>query len=216
MDETTPLNPRGLLVAYEEQARVLPVASDFDAFLIGSSNLRYPPVPSEQLPYVHSLIRNVESILASPSSRTWTHRWIEVLKRVDRPGDTTAAPTHGVQQARTGIGLFGGGFREMNIQAGAPKPKAAKHTTFAVKAKDKSSTGDAKGKPKNVGKRATISGTFGKARVDGRWGFGDELSRSMIRAACSGLKGAVRHAAESFNYYWPQVTPIPSHAAKRA
>ena len=55
-------------------------------------------------------------------------------------------------------------------------------------------------------RRRTVSGTFGdpNARVDGRWGFGDDVSRAMIACACTHLNGAVRHATESFNYYWPQ------------
>lgn len=35
-DRHAPLNPRGLLVAYEESGKVLPVVSDFDALLFGS------------------------------------------------------------------------------------------------------------------------------------------------------------------------------------
>ena len=42
------MNPRGLLVAYEEHGHVLPVASDFDAFLIASKGLEYPEIAGDQ------------------------------------------------------------------------------------------------------------------------------------------------------------------------
>ena len=41
-DDSRPLNPTTLLMAYEED-RVLPVVSDFDAFLVGSASCPYPP-----------------------------------------------------------------------------------------------------------------------------------------------------------------------------
>ena len=48
LDVEAPLNPRSLLVAYEEE-QVLPVASDFDAFLFGSKGVEYPTVPRDQV-----------------------------------------------------------------------------------------------------------------------------------------------------------------------
>jgi hypothetical protein len=53
-------------------------------------------------------------------------------------------------------------------------------------------------------RRKTISGSLGQKREDGSLGFGDDISRDIIKGACAQLNGAVRHAAESFNYYWPQ------------
>ena len=53
IDEEAPLNPRGLLVAYEEHGHVLPVASDFDAFLIGAQSLqisRHLPIDDQLWP----------------------------------------------------------------------------------------------------------------------------------------------------------------------
>ena len=61
-DALRPLNPRGLLVAYEEHGRVQPVASDFDAFLIGSRGLPYPPTPPWQLPFLSSMVMHVEEV----------------------------------------------------------------------------------------------------------------------------------------------------------
>lgn len=40
-DSDNALNPNGLLVAYEEGGNVCPVASDFDALLIGSQGMTF-------------------------------------------------------------------------------------------------------------------------------------------------------------------------------
>ena len=37
-DKTDPMNPLGLLIAYEEE-KVVPVVSDFDTFLVGSKGM---------------------------------------------------------------------------------------------------------------------------------------------------------------------------------
>jgi hypothetical protein len=80
------LNPRGLLVAYEEDGHVRPVASDMDALLIGTRGVAHPSMPEEHHAFAHSLIRNVEAILATPSSDSWWHRWVHVVKGdIDRP-----------------------------------------------------------------------------------------------------------------------------------
>lgn len=42
------MNPRGLLIAYEE-GQVNPVCSDFDCFLIGSKGVSFEPLPDEQV-----------------------------------------------------------------------------------------------------------------------------------------------------------------------
>jgi len=160
-----------LLVAYEEE-QVLPVASDFDAFLFGSKGVEYPAVPSDQLPFVESLLRHVETILSRPGAETWTQRWLEVVKGQGR---------------KTPAGAGTGGTDSLP-PVGIPMPK--KVTPGATK----------------MGRRGTISGSMGKKRADGRFGFGDTISTSIIEHMCSrpGNYGAVRHAAECFNYYWPQ------------
>lgn len=48
-DADDALNPCGLLVAYEEDGRVCPVASDIDAFTIGSRGVRFEPLPADQV-----------------------------------------------------------------------------------------------------------------------------------------------------------------------
>ena len=53
-DAERPMNPRGLLMAYEE-ATVKPVASDIDAFVVGSRGVTFDPLPEEQVSFAQSL-----------------------------------------------------------------------------------------------------------------------------------------------------------------
>jgi len=58
-------------------------------------------------------------------------------------------------------------------------------------------------------RRASYSGVFGKTDArqgEPRYGFGDPLHYAMIKHATEATKltGAVRHAAECYNFYWPQ------------
>ena len=151
-DARDAMNPRGLLVAYEENGRVLPVASDFDAFLFGSRGIDYPAVPQKDTRFVHSMLSHIEDVLKTPDARTWTHRWLDVLKGR-------------VQTARGG---------------------------------------DAAGKAGSF-----IAGSLGTKRQDGRLGFGDAITQSIIHnlvhhSSVVHCHGAVRHAAENVNYYFPQ------------
>lgn len=44
------MNPLNLVMAYEENGRVMPVVSDFDCFLIGTRGVEYKdPLPKDQL-----------------------------------------------------------------------------------------------------------------------------------------------------------------------
>ena len=47
-DKANPMNPRGLLVAYEEDS-VKPVASDLDSFCLGTKNMDFEPLPPDQV-----------------------------------------------------------------------------------------------------------------------------------------------------------------------
>ena len=59
-----------------------PVASDLDAFLIGSKGMTFNgPLPPEQLTLVEWQLNNVESVLSKPGPQGWTKRWLEVLKQ---------------------------------------------------------------------------------------------------------------------------------------
>ena len=150
-DEVNAMNPRGLLVAYEENGRVQPVASDFDAFLFGSRGLTYPIIPPKDLPFLKAMLGHLEDVLASPDERSWTHRWLSVLKgEVELRDKATGTPMH-----------------------------------------------------------SAIAGSYGKKRQDGKYGFGDGLTQEFIEhlmhhSSVVKSHGAVRHAAENVNYYFPQ------------
>jgi hypothetical protein len=77
-----PMCPLNLLVAYEENNRVLPVVSDFDCFMVGSRGTRYTqPLPDDQVRLVNWCLSSIEKILdAPPSPESWTSRWLEHLK----------------------------------------------------------------------------------------------------------------------------------------
>ena len=131
-DRVKAMNPRGLLMAYEEAA-VKPVASDIDAFLVGSQGMALEELPAEQLRLVDWAINHIESVLAAPSSASWTKRWLSVLMAEAKKGFHPEIP---------------------------------------------------------------------------KYGFGDPVSTAVISTAVQSLtqSGAVRHGAESFNFYFPQVS----------
>jgi hypothetical protein len=79
-DDDDVMNPRGLLVAYEENGRVQPVASDFDAFLIGSLGLEYPEMPPDNLAFVRATLatpsRHRLRAAHLPSAAYRTREWL--------------------------------------------------------------------------------------------------------------------------------------------
>jgi hypothetical protein len=77
-----PLDARNLLVAYEEDQRVVPVVSDFDCFLVGTKGVAYDkPIPDDQLKLVDWRVTKIEGFLDAPqNSSSWTERWLEILK----------------------------------------------------------------------------------------------------------------------------------------
>merc|ERR1719262_495736 len=64
-DESDPMNPRGLLVAYAEQY-VKPVVSDFDTFTVGSTGILYGKLPDEQVELVNWALNCAEGVLSEP------------------------------------------------------------------------------------------------------------------------------------------------------
>lgn len=197
-DAAEPMNPRGLLIAYEEAGRVLPVASDFDAFTIGSKGLEYPDFPSEQVGHLESLVRNIERVLATPSPKGWTGRWLEVLKGEIKKGELP-------QKMITQRNSLAGNLSVMN-DAKKLEPNEKDQTESAQVANP-----EVKPKTRLVRKRtgSIYTGAFGKKdgrQGEPRYGFGDELHYSIVEHAAEALKmsGAVRHAAECYNFYWPQ------------
>jgi len=88
-----PLDPRTLLMAYEEHSHVTPVVSDFDCFIVGTRNIEYDtPLPPEQVDLMRWSVSQAESILdcskKDPSGVPWTGRWLEVLKRAASEGNS--------------------------------------------------------------------------------------------------------------------------------
>jgi hypothetical protein len=79
-----PMMPQTLLMAYEENGRVMPVVSDFDCFLLGTRGVRFHnPLPDEQVGLVHDMLNGVESILKDckeGKTKNWTASWLDFRK----------------------------------------------------------------------------------------------------------------------------------------
>ncbi|CAK9088651.1 unnamed protein product [Durusdinium trenchii] len=84
-DEADIMNPRGLLIAYAE-VFVKPVVSDFDTFTVGSKNMVYESLPSEQAQLILWLLEHTEGILKSLDHQSWNSRWLEVLAKENERG----------------------------------------------------------------------------------------------------------------------------------
>eukprot|EP00550_Attheya_septentrionalis_P000144 CAMPEP_0198287866 /NCGR_PEP_ID=MMETSP1449-20131203/6552_1 /TAXON_ID=420275 /ORGANISM="Attheya septentrionalis, Strain CCMP2084" /LENGTH=792 /DNA_ID=CAMNT_0043985917 /DNA_START=125 /DNA_END=2503 /DNA_ORIENTATION=+ len=80
-DESKPMNPLSLLIAYEENNNVLPVASDFDAFLIGTRGVKYESqLPPNQIELVKWLVSRIDEILeTADGTEPWTKKWLTIL-----------------------------------------------------------------------------------------------------------------------------------------
>jgi len=91
------LSPQSLVVAYEECGRVTPVASDFDCFLVGTRGVTYEtPLSVEQVKLVKWQLSQIEAILDSPyTSKSWTSRWLDVLKENAAKGIYHEVPEYG-------------------------------------------------------------------------------------------------------------------------
>ena len=84
------LDPKDLVMAYEEDGRVMPVVSDFDCFLVGTRRVTYRhALPPEQVKMMSWCIDTIEQVLddvkAQPAEKrqdaTWTGQWLERLKK---------------------------------------------------------------------------------------------------------------------------------------
>lgn len=94
-DQTDPMNPNGLLIAYAEGSRVKPVVSDFDTFLVGSRGMRYDSLPPDQVTLLRWLLEQTRKILSNPGRALWNSRWIEVLKESKKKGLRMNVPEYG-------------------------------------------------------------------------------------------------------------------------
>jgi len=92
----TPLEPRTLLVAYEENNLVLPVVSDFDCFLVGTRAVQFEkPIPDEQVEMLNWCVDQIDGVLNSPGEDPWSKRWLDVLKKNKPTGKGALIPRFG-------------------------------------------------------------------------------------------------------------------------
>ena len=63
-----------------------PVVSDFDTFLVGSRGMRYEATPPEQLELIDWALDQTTALLASPSTKGWMGRWLDILKEAAHNG----------------------------------------------------------------------------------------------------------------------------------
>lgn len=97
-----PLEPRTLLVAYEENNIVLPVVSDFDCFLVGTRAIQFEnPLPEEQIEMQNWCIDHIEGVLNSPGTDPWSKRWLDVLKKNKPTGKGARIPRFGYGDPKT-------------------------------------------------------------------------------------------------------------------
>lgn len=93
-DESDPFNCRGLLIAYAEQF-VKPVVSDFDTFTVGSTNVEYEPLPANQAALAKWSLEHAKKVISDPDDRSWTSRWLEILKIEAENGFHPEFPKYG-------------------------------------------------------------------------------------------------------------------------
>jgi hypothetical protein len=109
-EENNPMNPLNLLMAYEEndpdndRCRVIPVVSDFDAFIVGTRGVKYEEeVPEDQIEVLKWMVEQTESILDTPSKDSWTKQWLNVLKDSGNKGYHPKMPTGGYSDPKTRV-----------------------------------------------------------------------------------------------------------------
>ena len=98
--EDDAMDPRTLLMAYEEYGKVKPVVSDFDCFLLGSRGVKYKnPIPPDQVKLVQWSVKNISELLdervASSSRAGWMESWFKVLKKAALKGYYPKTPKYG-------------------------------------------------------------------------------------------------------------------------
>lgn len=86
-DVYDPMDPRGLLMAYEQNDKVTPVVSDFDCFLFGTKRVPYPRSYRErELSMLLQCIDTIGEILSSAPDENesvgWTLRWLDCMKKL--------------------------------------------------------------------------------------------------------------------------------------
>jgi len=96
-DSDSPMNPFELLIAYEEDGRVMPVVSDFDCFLVGTKRVGFTtPMAKDQMKVLKWYVDEIENVMKnSKVGESWTVTWLEVLKKAAREGFYPEMPRFG-------------------------------------------------------------------------------------------------------------------------
>jgi len=102
-DMENPMNPHGLLIAYAEDY-VKPVVSDFDTFTVGSTNTQYAKIHETLQDLNHWALDRTHEILRTPSTSSWSTRWLSVLREAHDEGFEPVVPKYGFGDA-TSYGL---------------------------------------------------------------------------------------------------------------
>jgi len=86
LDNKDPLKPQTLVIAYEENERVIPVCSDFDCFTVGTRGVVYDePIANEQVDLMKWMIESIVKILGKhDGEESWASCWFEVLKELNK------------------------------------------------------------------------------------------------------------------------------------
>ena len=93
-----PFDPRMLIIAYEEEGRVVPVVSDFDCFLIGSRDFSFKEdMADDQIELLDWCISQIEWILDNQTDTpdSWTAKWLAILKHAVINGFVPKMPPFG-------------------------------------------------------------------------------------------------------------------------
>jgi len=93
-DLSDPMNPLGLLIAYQEK-EVKPVCSDFDTFTIGCQGIRHEATPPEQVELIHWALDHTNALLEQQNTKGWTGHWLDLLKVENEKGFHPNVPDFG-------------------------------------------------------------------------------------------------------------------------
>jgi len=100
MDTDNPMNPHGIVVAYDEDS-VKPVVSDFDTFLVGSTHTSYETLEQNQQELALWTLDETEKILeknnAQKTECSWSKSWMTVLQ--SKTGPDPVMPEYGFGDA---------------------------------------------------------------------------------------------------------------------
>lgn len=182
-DSKRPLNPRGLLMAHEED-KLRPVASDIDCLLLGSRHCSYQPIAAEQLEQIDWMLLRIDGVLSevTPARRVVPPDPTPLTERAF----TFASPSSLRLRHRLTASRYDSRRRQ-------PKPDGWMHRWL------------------DSMKVAALTTASDKLDTP-RFGFGDPTSNAIVEEAVKALHatGAIRHGAECFNYHFPQVSRPPS------